>query len=65
MTRGFDERFYPRHVRTIHNPTQSRRRKQSHSGTTEPIPDYRNPTIAIIEHFKPPGPRGGREGRSF
>jgi hypothetical protein len=52
MTRGFDERFYPRHV-------------EEKEGVSESIPDYRNPTIAIIEHFKPPGPRGGREGRSF
>jgi hypothetical protein len=60
MTRGFEGRLHPRHVRTIHNPstnddkgnqTQGHQHSSQSSGTQQ-------------SSFRPPAPRG-RGGRSF
>jgi hypothetical protein len=60
MTRCFRGRLHPRHVRTIHNPSQSEDRgnhNQGHQHGSQSIGTHQRP-------FRPPAPRG-RGGRSF
>jgi hypothetical protein len=61
MTRGFEGRLHPRHVRTIHNPSSSEDRgnhTQGHQHNSQS-------TGTQQRSFKPPAPRGrgGRRGR--
>jgi hypothetical protein len=65
MTRGFEGRFHPRHVRSIHNPllnedktsqTQGQHNQPRGSGTQQQ---------SSHNNFRPQAPRGGRGGRSF
>jgi hypothetical protein len=60
MTRGFRRRLHPRHVRIIHNPSQSEDRgnhNQGHQYSSQS-------TSAQQSSFRPTSPRG-RRGRSF
>jgi hypothetical protein len=60
IARGFRGRFYLRHVRTIHNPSQSEDRNnhnQGHQHSSQSIG-------AQPSSFRPPAPRG-KGGRSF
>jgi hypothetical protein len=60
MTRGFGGRLHPRHVRTIHNPSQSEDRGNHNQGHQH----NSRSTGAQQNSFRPPAPRG-RGGRSF
>ena len=60
MTRGFEGRFHPRHVRSIHNSSSSddkgnHTQRQQHSSQSSGTQQ---------SSFRPPAPRG-RGGRSF
>jgi hypothetical protein len=60
MTRGFDGRLHPRHVRTIHNPNANDKRANNaqsshHSSQSSGMQQT---------SYKPPAPRG-RGGRNF
>jgi hypothetical protein len=60
MTRGFGGRLHPRHVRTIHNPSQSEDRSnhnQVHQHSSQS-------TGTQQSSFRPPAPEG-KGGRSF
>jgi hypothetical protein len=60
MTRGFEGRLQPRHVRTIHNPSSSEDRgnhTQGHQHSSQS-------TGTQQSSFRPPAPRG-RGGQSF
>jgi hypothetical protein len=60
MTRGIRGRFHPRHVRTIHNPSQSED-KNSHNQ----VQQSNSQSIGVHQSsFRPPAPRG-RGGQSF
>jgi hypothetical protein len=60
MTRGFGGRLHPRHVRTIHNPSQSEDRGNHNQGRQHSSQS----TGAQQSTFRPPAPRG-RGGHSF
>jgi hypothetical protein len=60
LTRGFGGRLHPRHVRTIHNPSQSEDRNNHNQGHQYSSQS----TGAQQSSFRPPTPRG-RGGRSF
>jgi hypothetical protein len=58
MTRGFEGRLHPRHVRSIHNSNANdERASNSHHG-------HQNSQSSSMTSFRPPAPRG-RGGRSF
>jgi hypothetical protein len=60
MTRGFGGRFHPRHVRSIHNSTQSDDR-----GSQQQRPQYSSQASGQQQSsFRPPAPRG-RGARGF
>jgi hypothetical protein len=60
MTRGFGGRIHPRHVRSIHNSTQSDDR-----GSQQQRPQYSSQASGQQQtSFRPPAPRG-RGTRSF
>jgi hypothetical protein len=60
MTRGFGGRIHPRHVRSIHNSTQSDDR-----GSQQQRPQYSSQASGQQESsFRPPAPRG-RGARGF
>jgi hypothetical protein len=60
MTRGFGERIHPRHVRSIHNSTQSDDR-----GSQQQRPQYSSQASGQQQSsFRPPAPRG-RGARGF
>jgi hypothetical protein len=60
MTRGFGGRFHPRHVRSIHNSTQSDDR-----GSQQQRPQYSSQVSGQQQSsFRPPAPRG-RSARGF
>ena len=60
MTRGFRGRFHPRHVRSIHNSTQSDDR-----GSQQQRPQYSSQASGHQQSsFRPPAPRG-RGARGF
>jgi hypothetical protein len=61
MTRGFSERFNPRHVRTIHNPSQSEDKDSHTQGQQNHSQSIGTQQCSFIL----PAPRGGREGRIF
>jgi hypothetical protein len=60
MTRGFGGRLHPRHVRTIHNPSQSEDRGNHNQGHHHSSQS----TGAQQSSFRPPAPRD-RGGQSF
>jgi hypothetical protein len=60
MTRGFGGRLHPRHVRTIHNPSQNEDRGNHNQGHQHSSQS----TGTQQSSFRPPAPRG-RGGRSF
>jgi hypothetical protein len=60
MTRGFEGRLHPRHVRTIHNPNSSDNRGNHTQGQQQSSQS----SGAQQSSFMPPAPRG-RGGRSF
>jgi hypothetical protein len=60
MTRGFGGRLHPRHVRTIHNPSQSENKNNRNKGQQRSS----QLTGAQQSSFRPPTPRG-RGGRGF
>jgi hypothetical protein len=54
MTRGFGGRFYPRHVRSIHNSTQN-----DDKGSQQQRPQYSSQASGQQQSsFRPPAPRG-------
>ena len=60
MTRGFGGRFYPRHVRSIHNSTQN-----DDKGSQQQRPQYSSQASGQQQSsFRPPAPRG-RGARGF
>jgi hypothetical protein len=60
MTWGFGARFYPRHVRTIHNPGQSEDKNNHNQGQQS-----NSQSIGMPQNsFRPPALRGGG-GQSF
>jgi hypothetical protein len=60
MTRGFGGRFHPRHVRSIHNSTQTDDR-----GSQQQRPQYSSQASGQQQSsFRPPAPRG-RGARGF
>jgi hypothetical protein len=60
MTRGFGGRFHPRHVRSIHNSSQSDDR-----GSQQQRPQYSSQASGQQQSsFRPPAPRG-RGARGF
>jgi hypothetical protein len=60
MTRGFGGRIHPRHVRSIHNSTQSDDR-----GSQLQKPQYTSQSLGQQQSsFRPPAPRG-KGGRGF
>jgi hypothetical protein len=59
MTRGFEGRIHPRHVRSIHNSSQSDDR-----GSQFQRPQQSSQSSGQENSFRPPAPRG-RGGRSF
>jgi hypothetical protein len=61
MTRGFGRRFNPRHVRKIHNPSQSEDRNNHTQGQQ----NHSQSTGTQQSSFRPSTPRVGRGGRSF
>jgi hypothetical protein len=60
LTKGFGERFHSRHVRTIHNPSQSEDKNSHNQGQQS------NSQLTRVHQssFRLPAPRG-RGGRSF
>jgi hypothetical protein len=60
MTRGFGRRIHPRHVRMIHNPSQSEDRGNHNQGHQRSSQSYRMQQSS----FRPPAPRG-RGGQSL
>jgi hypothetical protein len=60
VTRGFGGRLQPRHVRTIHNPSQSEDRGNHNQGHQH----NSQSTWTQQSSFRPPAPRG-RGGQSF
>jgi hypothetical protein len=60
MTRGFEGRLHPRHVRTIHNPSQSKDKSNYNQGQQRSSQS----TGVQQNSFSPPAPRG-RGGRSI
>jgi hypothetical protein len=60
MTRGFGGRLHPRHVRTIHNPSQRKDKSIYNQGQQRSSQS----TGMQQNSFRPPAPRG-RGGRSF
>jgi hypothetical protein len=60
MTRGFGGRLHPRHVRAIHNPSQSEDRGNHNQGHQHSSQS----TGMQQSSFRPPAPRG-RGGQSF
>jgi hypothetical protein len=61
MTRGFNGRFNPRHVRTIHNKSQS----EDENSHTQGQQNHSQSTGTQQSSFKLLAPRGGRGGRCF
>jgi hypothetical protein len=61
MTRGFDGRFNPRHVRTIHNPSQG----EDKNNHTKGQQNHSQSIGTQQSSFRPQAPRGGRGGRSY
>ena len=60
MTRGFGGRFHPRHVRSIHNSTQSDDR-----GSQQQRPQYSSQASGQQQSsFRPPAPRAEAPGAS-
>jgi hypothetical protein len=60
MTRGFRERFHPRHVRTIHNPNTNADRANHTQGSQQS-----SQSLGMQQtSYRTPAPRG-RGGRSF
>jgi hypothetical protein len=60
MTRGFEGRLHPRHVRTIHNPSSNNDRGNHTQGQ-----QHSSQSLGAQQSsFRPPAPRG-RGGRSF
>jgi hypothetical protein len=62
--KGFEGRFHPRHVRSIHNPVQGKEKttlSQGQSGQQQ-ASSHQQPSHSM---FSPPTPRGGRGGRSL
>jgi hypothetical protein len=60
MTRGFEGRFHPRHVRTIHNPSTNDDRANHTQGSQQSSQSSRMQQTS----YRPPAPRG-RGRRSF
>jgi hypothetical protein len=64
VVRGFEGRFHPRHVQSIHNPPQGEERMVQSKGQLG-----QQHAISQQQHshstFRPPASRGGRGGRSF
>jgi hypothetical protein len=61
MTRGFGGRFNPRHVRTIHNPSQG----EDKNNHTKGQQNHSQSIGTQQSSFRPQAPRGGRGGRSY
>jgi hypothetical protein len=61
MTRGFGRRFNLRHVRTIHNPSQSEDKNNHTQGQQNHSQSSRTQHSSI----RPLAPRSGRGGRTF
>jgi hypothetical protein len=60
MTRGFGGKLHPRHVRTIHNPSQSEDKSNYNQGQ-----HYSSQSTGTqYNSFRPPDPRG-RGGRNL
>jgi hypothetical protein len=60
MTRGFEGRLHPRHIRTIHNPNTS----DDRSNHTQSSQHSSQSSGMQQTSYSPPAPRG-RGGRSF
>jgi hypothetical protein len=60
MTRGFEGRLHPRHIRTIHNPSSSDDRENHTQGNQQSFQS----SGMQQSSYRPPTPRG-RGGRSF
>jgi hypothetical protein len=61
MIRGFSERFNPRHVRTIHYPSQNEYKNNHTQGQQNHSQSIRTQQST----FRALASRGGRGGRSF
>jgi hypothetical protein len=65
MIMGFEGRFHPRHVRSIHNPSQNEDKTNQTQGRQNQPQDSGTQQQSSQNNFHPPALRGGRGGGRF